>query len=328
MDAFTHVRRAMGRNGFDTGTTGFAPIDPARATTESHYDALGIGADASPVSIKAAYRAIAREKHPDKNNGDDSEEFRKATEAYRILSDPESRMQYDVSRGTVQDDEVTDCTTPGAPRGGSVVVRVGLADVYRGCTRTVRFERYDTPTQGRLAVVQVRISSGTPHLARVVVPGEGNARSDGSREDLTVVVKHVIPPGIVVEGRDILCGATLSLGQAVGQQPFIVSRPDGTMLNVAAPRAHTCGPGTWWRLAGHGLPGNDGNAQGDLFIVVSVVFPPVLPTATADYLRTAFADDEGNVPQAMAAVTATPCCCPAPGRTPTGTDERAGCPVQ
>jgi len=57
------------------------------------YSVLGIGKDASPDEIKRAYRKLASQHHPDK--GGDTAKFQQVEEAYRILSDPEKRSQYD-----------------------------------------------------------------------------------------------------------------------------------------------------------------------------------------------------------------------------------------
>jgi DnaJ-class molecular chaperone len=59
-----------------------------------HYDTLCINRDATPDEIKKAYRRLALLHHPDKNNGDDTL-FKKINESYQILSNPETRKQYD-----------------------------------------------------------------------------------------------------------------------------------------------------------------------------------------------------------------------------------------
>src|ERR1700742_1076571 len=61
------------------------------------YEVLGVERDASTQQIKKAFRALARELHPDVNTEDpDAEEkFKEAAEAYEILSDPERRATYD-----------------------------------------------------------------------------------------------------------------------------------------------------------------------------------------------------------------------------------------
>ena len=64
---------------------------------EDYYDLLGISKGASAAEIKKAYRKQAIKYHPDKNPGDQEAEgkFKKAAEAYEILSDPEKKAQYD-----------------------------------------------------------------------------------------------------------------------------------------------------------------------------------------------------------------------------------------
>ena len=64
---------------------------------EDYYEILGISKGASATDIKKAYRKKAIEHHPDKNPGDhDAEDkFKKAAEAYEVLSDANKRSRYD-----------------------------------------------------------------------------------------------------------------------------------------------------------------------------------------------------------------------------------------
>ena len=61
------------------------------------YEILGISKNATEAKIKKAYRKKAIEFHPDKNPGDAvaEENFKKAAEAYEVLSDPNKRAKYD-----------------------------------------------------------------------------------------------------------------------------------------------------------------------------------------------------------------------------------------
>ena len=61
------------------------------------YEILGISKSADAAEIKKAYRKKAIEFHPDKNPGDAvaEENFKKAAEAYEILSDPQKKAKYD-----------------------------------------------------------------------------------------------------------------------------------------------------------------------------------------------------------------------------------------
>ena len=63
-----------------------------------YYEVLGVSRKADPREIKAAYRKLARQNHPDVT-GDDpmaTERFKEITEAYETLSDDKRRRAYDL----------------------------------------------------------------------------------------------------------------------------------------------------------------------------------------------------------------------------------------
>ena len=61
------------------------------------YEQLGVARDASDDDIKKAYRKLAMQWHPDRNNGakEAEEKFKLITEAYDVLRDPQKRAAYD-----------------------------------------------------------------------------------------------------------------------------------------------------------------------------------------------------------------------------------------
>lgn len=59
------------------------------------YDILGVGRDASPDEIKAAYRRKASETHPDKGGSD--AEAAAVNDAYALLSDATRRSKFDTT---------------------------------------------------------------------------------------------------------------------------------------------------------------------------------------------------------------------------------------
>jgi len=61
------------------------------------YSTLGVARTASDDEIKRAYRKLAMQFHPDRNNGSQEAEakFKEITEAYDVLRDPNKRATYD-----------------------------------------------------------------------------------------------------------------------------------------------------------------------------------------------------------------------------------------
>jgi curved DNA-binding protein len=60
------------------------------------YESLGVSRTATPEEIQRAYRTLARTYHPDINKDPGAEErFKEVSEAYDVLSDPDTRKRYD-----------------------------------------------------------------------------------------------------------------------------------------------------------------------------------------------------------------------------------------
>jgi len=64
---------------------------------KDYYNSLGISRNASKEEIRDAFRNLARQHHPDANEGDTraEEKFKEINEAYQVLSDPDKRKKYD-----------------------------------------------------------------------------------------------------------------------------------------------------------------------------------------------------------------------------------------
>jgi curved DNA-binding protein CbpA len=59
------------------------------------YDILGVSKTATVEEIKAKYKSLAQQHHPDK--GGDPEIFKEIKNAYEVLSDPVNRKKYDTT---------------------------------------------------------------------------------------------------------------------------------------------------------------------------------------------------------------------------------------
>lgn len=70
----------------------------AMSKGRTYYDILGVSPDAEPAVIEAAYRALIKKYHPDRNSGG-ADRSAALNEAFSVLRDPRKRMEYDRQRG-------------------------------------------------------------------------------------------------------------------------------------------------------------------------------------------------------------------------------------
>ena len=62
-----------------------------------YYEILGVQRGCDEAALKASFRKLAMEHHPDRNGGceDATGRFKEINEAYSVLSDPQKRAAYD-----------------------------------------------------------------------------------------------------------------------------------------------------------------------------------------------------------------------------------------
>lgn len=125
----------------------------SKSKDKNYYEILGLNDDCTQDDINAAYRKLAIKWHPDKHKNDKDEaskRFCEITNAYKILSDVETRKNYDKSgtgvSGTLIDPyeifkEVFKSEDDDIP---NIIVQIeaNIEQLYTGFTEGVKFARY------------------------------------------------------------------------------------------------------------------------------------------------------------------------------------------
>jgi curved DNA-binding protein len=272
------------------------------------YQALGVSRDASTEEIQAAYRKLARRYHPDVNHEPGAEDrFKEVSEAYEVLSDPETRARYDRfgpdfrripedmadagagpgrrTRGTGrtvhfgQDDvgfDFDDLFGSIFGRGGmgsmpgadqEAELVLSVEEAYRGGKRRVTIEGRG----GR--DYEVSVPPGITDGQRIRLPGEGGrGRGSGSAGDLFLRVRIAPHPRYRLEGRDIHVILPLTPWEAALGTRVPVTTPGGEVKVRVAPGTSS---GKRLRLRGEGMPSPRGT-PGDLYTEVRIMVPPKL----------------------------------------------------
>jgi curved DNA-binding protein CbpA len=71
-------------------------------TLSDYYETLQISPSAEADTIQRVFRLLAQRFHPDNQQTGDADRFRERHDAYKVLSDPESRAQYDIQHAEVR----------------------------------------------------------------------------------------------------------------------------------------------------------------------------------------------------------------------------------
>jgi molecular chaperone DnaJ len=166
-----------------------------------YYEVLGVGRDADKAEVKAAFRRLARELHPDVNDHDPEaeEKFKEAAEAYEVLSDPERRRAYDAYGHD---------GLRGAPAAGFGSVE----DIFQAFFGGVGFEVRRGPMRGQDLIHTVEMSAVEAMLGKKLkVPSHEGEReielppgsNGGPPGDLVIAVQVIVPGDLSEEQIEI-----------------------------------------------------------------------------------------------------------------------------
>lgn len=231
---------------------------PLETSEPNHYATLGLHTRCTPDQIRAAYRILAKQYHPDRNPGcaEAAARIQEINAAYEVLSDPERRGAYDQQLRSAQRSTSTAQKTE---RNISEDIYLRLDEFLRGTTLEVRVN--DAANPGGPETYELQIPPGTPPGARFRIPREGHFRSG----HVLVRVRARADFRFKVRGSDLRCDLRITNQRAAQGGAEMVQGLTGR-VRVNIPRG--VGRGEIIRIPGEGLPKSNG-ARGDLLVKIT-----------------------------------------------------------
>jgi len=261
------------------------------------YETLGVSRTATEAEMKAAFRKLAMQFHPDKNPGDQTAEvrFKEINEAYQCLSDGQKRAAYDrfghaafenggaggggmgdgfgSSMSDIFDDLFGDMMGGGGRRGRAngrergndlrYNLEITLEDAFNGKTATIKVPSLMTCE----ACTGAGAKPGSKPKACTTCGGAGRVRAQQG----FFAIERTCP---TCQGRgemiDNPCDACRGAGRVTRERSLSVNIPPGVE------------DGTRIRLAGEGESGLRGGPAGDLYIFLSMKAHPFFQRDGAD----------------------------------------------
>lgn len=266
------------------------------ATKRDYYEVLGLQKNASKDDIKAAYRKLAKQYHPDINKAPDAEaKFKEVQEAYEVLYDDQKRSTYDQFGHAAFEQ--------GAGMGGNPFQNgnfqgqgfgdVDLGDIFSsffggGSSRSQSHKQSSGPRRGNDSLMRIRISfmdSITGKKVKVPVTydetcttcGGTGARSSSDIHSCsncrgTGYIKTQQRTIFGIMESQSVCPACGGSGKTIdhkcdscGGKGYIRVKKD---LEVSIPAGISSGQQI--RVQGKGERGNNGGPNGDLYLEIVV----------------------------------------------------------
>ncbi len=196
------------------------------------YEVLGLTSSASDQDIRAAFRKLAKQYHPDRNPGDKKaeEKFKEVSAAFDILGDAEKRKKFD-----------------------------------RGEIDAEGRERAYNPFGGGFGGAAGGYARGHPHS------GAGGPGAGASFDDLGDIFADLFGArrAGAVRGRDLRYRLEVAFLEAARGATKRVTMPDGRALDLTIPAGLE--DGQTLRLKGQGEAGEGGGPAGDVYVEVKVL---------------------------------------------------------
>lgn len=229
-------------------------------STPTYYDALGLDRRCTTAQIRAAYRRLVKQHHPDVNHTEPeaTRRVQALNTAHATLSDPVRRAEYD--RGLDEDSPAGRSVRGGKQRDVAQDVMLRVEEFLRGATLTIRVS--DPANPHGAESYELEVPPDTAPGTKFRVP-----RAEPFDGSFVVARLRVLPGGrFRARGSDLRTDLRISAARAAGGGSEMIPGANGRMVRVTIPAGVT--RGAVLRVTGEGLPKPRGG-RGDLLVRVT-----------------------------------------------------------
>ena len=226
----------------------------------NHYDTLGLDRRCTTAQIRAAYRRLVKQHHPDVNYTapDATRRVQALNTAHATLSDPARRADYD--RELDEDNPANAPVRGGRHRDIAQDVMLRVEEFFRGTTLSIRVN--DPANPHGTESYELEVPPDTAPGTKFRLP-----RAEEFSGSCVVVRLRVLPGGrLRARGSDLRTDLRISAARAASGGSETIPGPNGRLVRVTIPAGVT--RGAVLRVSGEGLPKPRGG-RGDLLVRVT-----------------------------------------------------------
>jgi len=265
------------------------------------YNILGINNDANMDHIKNAFRKLSLQFHPDRNGGD-IDKFKEVNGAYQVLSDPDERKKYDLTKGCFGPEDIFKMFFDGFDKGGGNLpfgvgfgfgpssnlhkniqkptpiiqtIQITLQQAYTGINYPLEIERWitdDKIKRTECEKIYIDIPKGIDENEIIIVREKGNILNNANLGDIKIFIKIINDTKFERLGMDLIFKKKITLKEALTGFTFDIKHITGKTYTING--STVIKPNYEKTIMGMGMERD--NQRGNMIIQFEMIFPSKL----------------------------------------------------